>query len=576
MTTSETVRGVPIPEYAGNPFIERLPPILSARALQQTFDRPPVREEHDTRRPAEERLHVALRLLHYSQPTATGRELARRVEQMIYQGYIGRNPRTSDWMRLVQTCGRREVAAKAEKTPARNVKATEVLGDLIPLCDTSTSMLVAGVPGVGKTHSVVVALSRFKQVIYHTSPFALAQIVWLRVECPPTGSLAALCTFFFAAVDKALHAAGVSSTLEKEYKRASLAASLAGMARVANLHAIGCLVIDEIQNVKKAHGEVSELLNFLVTLRNTIGIPIVMVGTTSSLRVVQRSFHDARRGDGFGSMQFDRMPPASPEDTENDVGTNAVDIPDEKTVAKVYGAEFEGFATRMWQHQYTNVFTPASPPLLNALYEETQGVADLMVKLFLLLQLHLISTPGRASEVITPELIRSVADQKFNSVRPYIRALRNNDWKALEKFEDFIDYGKWFASQIRGIVAGEQQPVQAETHGEMRLPPMIVDGSIDRKSVEAIVAGFGVGPKDIERVVAKHAVLIETGNITGLVDGLRADLVARQAQGKDRPKRGPKAPAIDGDLRALAEGAKDGDEVAKRLGLSALDSALAP
>ena len=570
MTTIEIVRGVPIPEYANNLFIDRLPPILSAKRLQETFDRPPLLEEHDTRRPPEERLHVALRLQHYSQPTAAGRELARRVEQMIYQGYIGRNPMSSDWMRLVQTCGRREAAVKAEKKPSSQAKASEVLGDLVPLRDTSTSMLVAGVPGVGKTHSFVVALSRFKQVIYHTAPFVLAQIVWLRVECPPTGSLAALCTFFFAAVDKALNAAGVESNLEDHYRRASLATSLAAMARVANLYAIGCLVIDEIQNVKKAHGEASELLNFLVTLRNTIGIPILMVGTTSSLRVVQRTFHDARRGDGFGSMQFDRMQPAAPAEADGD----EVADDDDGAIPKVYGVEFEGFAKRMWKHQYTNTFTPDSVPLLNALYEETQGVADLMVKCFLLVQQHLISTAKGEPEIITPELIHAVADQKFNAVRPYIRALRENDYAALEKFEDFVDYGRWFEAQIGSVVVGEDRSIGGEAYGEKRLPPMIVDGSIDRAAVEMIVAGFGIGVKDVERVVAKHAALIENGDITGLVDALRVDIAAQSAT-KPKKRSGPLMPPVEGDLRTLAEGAGDAEEVARRLGLSDLDDALA-
>ena len=558
------VRGMAIPEYAGNPFIDRLPPIISSKRLQEAFDRPPLLEAHA----AEERLHVALRLQHYSQPTAAGRELARKIEQMVRQGYIGRTPLTSDWMRLVQTMGRREAAAKAEKKPAYKVEAKDVLRDLVPVRDTSASMLVAGVPGVGKTLSFVVALSRFKQVVYHTTPFVLAQIVWLRVECPSTGSLSALCTFFFAAVDKALNAAGVESNLEDQYKRASLATSLAGMARVANLHAIGLLVIDEIQNVKKAHGEASELLNFLVTLRNSIGIPILMVGTTSSLRVVQRTFHDARRGDGLGSMQFDRMAPA----LLREAGEDQIAEVDQ---VKNYGAEFESFATRMWKHQYTNVSTLASVPLLNALYQETQGVADLMVKLFLLVQLHLISAPGREPEIITPELIAAVADQRFNAVRPYIRALRDNDHKALEKFEDFVDYSRWFESQVASIVPGESAACADEEHGEKRLPPMIVDGSIDRKAVEAIVAGFGVDVKDVERIVAKHASLIEAGDITGLVDGLRNELAASRERGKGKPQRGPKAPPIDGDLRALSEGATDASEIAERLGLSDLDEALA-
>ena len=62
-----------------------------------------------------------------------------------------------------------------------------------------------------------------------------------------------------------------------------LAVLLTGMARVANLHAIGILVVDEIQHVKISRGEGSVLLNFLVTLRNTIGVSLLMIGTMSAL-----------------------------------------------------------------------------------------------------------------------------------------------------------------------------------------------------------------------------------------------------------------------------------------------------
>lgn len=75
------------------------------------------------------------------------------------------------------------------------------------------SCLIIGPPGMGKTHSGKTALGHYDQFIFQEAPLHVAQITWLRIECPPDGSLVALCRFFFAAVDKALEEAGFNSNL---------------------------------------------------------------------------------------------------------------------------------------------------------------------------------------------------------------------------------------------------------------------------------------------------------------------------------------------------------------------------
>lgn len=566
-----------IPEYADNMFIERLPAILGLKQLQASFDRPPLLSEHDRARPPEERLHIVLRLLRFSQPTVAARELGRRIEQMILQGYIGRNPNTSDWMRFAQTCGLREATVKAARSGAAPVLPADALGNLVPVSDTSISTLVAGPPGAGKTHSVETALLRYKQVIYHTAPFVLAQIVWLRVECPPNGSLVSLCRFFFAAVDTALNRAGIESNLVDQYKTASLAVLLVGMARVANLHGIGMLVIDEIQHVKVAHSEGSTLLNFLVTLRNSIGIPLLLVGTMSALRVVQRTFRDARRADGLGSILFDRLGPAEvlaveqdeakAEDTEGD---------SPKPPQPIYGPEFYDFMKRMWRWQYLKIDTELSVPVLNAMYEETQGVIDLVIKLFVLIQMQLINiTAAKPSNVeqITPVLIQQVAARSFNAVRPFIKALRENNQDAIALHEDLLNFNEWFSNYIAGVGMAELNPSNDADHGSPGLPPMTVSGSIDSRVADGVMDGFKIPPKDRAAILSRHGALIENGDISGFVEAISRDQLAHQAR-KDRSPPRVKAPPIDGDLRAVLEGCTDPSEAAKLLGPASLSEAL--
>lgn len=561
MPTPETAGREPIPEYANNPFIERLPPILPMSALQATYDRPPLLTPSDLTRPPEERLHIALRLRRYSQPTVAARELGRRIEQMVRQGYIHRNPNNPGWLRGVEFLGTREAEYKSHASSKASPKALANVLDGVNLVDEAPmSMLVFGPPGVGKTHAVAVSLSRYKPVIKHTTPCVLTQIIWLRMQCPPTGSLVTLCAFFFAAVDEALRKMGIQSGLADQYKRATIGTALVGMARVANLYGIGVLVIDEIQHVKTAHKEWSALLNFLVTLQNSIGIPLVLIGTGAALTVVQRTFRDARRADGLGSILFDRLGPAP-----------GIHMQKKDAPQPIYGEEFATFVKKMWRWQYTNTRTDLDVDILNALFVETQGIIDLIVKLFILVQMRLIGlSDARCDniELITPRVIHEVAKHSFHAVRPFINAIRDNDPIALALHEDLIGTSEWFQHCLS---EASEYGIRDEDHGDRApFPPMAVAGAIDTNVLDLILEGFGVSPARRGRIIAEHAGLIEAGDLAGLVAAIKTTVQAAADQ-QDRKPRTRERP-IEGDVRELLKGAKDASEIIERIGVASLDT----
>lgn len=49
------------------------------------------------------------------------------------------------------------------------------------------------------------------------------------------------------------------------------------------------------------------MLNFFVTLSNTVGIPTVLIGTSKAQQLFKGNFRQARRAASDGSIIWDRM-----------------------------------------------------------------------------------------------------------------------------------------------------------------------------------------------------------------------------------------------------------------------------
>jgi hypothetical protein len=148
------------------------------------------------------------------------------------------------------------------------------------------------------------------------------------------------------------------------------------------------------------------MLNFFVTLVNTIGVPVVLIGTTKAMSILQSEFRQARRGSGQGDLLWNRM--------MNDIS-------------------WETMLRAMWQYQWTKKYTELNEILKNTVYDESQGIIDIAVKLFAMAQVKAIAT---GKEEVSEKIIREVATEKLRLVKPMLEALRSGDRKKILQFED--------------------------------------------------------------------------------------------------------------------------------------------
>ena len=276
-----------------------------------------------------------------------------------------------------------------------------------PIHSTATGFNIIGISGGGKTYGTQRVLNLCPQVVYHSAyrnrPFTFSQIVWLMMSCPFDASIRALCIDFFKIVDDL-----VGTNHYRTYaKDRTTDEMLPAMARVAAIHGMGGLVIDELQFLSESSsGGRARMLNFFCDLTNRVNMPVVFIGTYKALTVLSREFRQIRRGCGEGEKRWERLV-------------------DSKT--------WRFFLKSVWRYQYVRQVTPLTDELCDLYFDLTQGIPDLSVKLHMLTQIRAIRT---GIEAITPAVVRSVASDCFVSAEPILDALRRNDTAALELISD--------------------------------------------------------------------------------------------------------------------------------------------
>lgn len=482
-----------IPQYRGNPLIEALPPSLDDEGLIEKLWSMPEFSPEQRNWTVSERMQMVAQLSSFMVPLPRHVHLAHSLDTLMRQGYVGRIPRSAASHRVF---GKLHEQLREKTTFDTNSNITAQL---------STSLI--GLSGMGKTTTVKRLLSRIPEVIHHPD-YGIYQIPYLHIETPYDGaSVKGLAHSIFRKVDKLLPEAGYTEQYSRN--RSTGAETLMNhAARILHMHCVGLLIVDEIQNLEHSPKNRQALMSLLVSASNELGVPILFIGTNKARHILSLNFRQARRSIGQGFAYWDRL---------------------EKGMPKNPG-EWEDFVSILWRFQWVKNPAAESPFLTDLLYQHSQGIVDIAIKLFAASQVRAMFD---GSETITGQLISDVAKRELGMVQPMIDALRRNDINALQACDDIAPLNlEHLLKNVQQSYAGRKvSGAVIRSDNELFIP-----------TVASALEAVGFEP-EAAADMAENVASTETGNV---LDGVKKALSASTA--------GPKARAVknkDGKKQAV-------------------------
>lgn len=337
------------PIYAGNPWIEALPNIPDDKELFSNLAEKIPYDEKERELDDYIRRECVHSLTQLLVPLSQNGEIARKVYSAIREGYLNRNPLANSMRtrsaQLQQCVITKDSSFRSLSNSNANANGFCIVGD----------------SGLGKTTAVNKALNIFPQVIvherYHDMPFHSNQLVWLRLECPHDCSVKALITDFFSQFDQVMndntyykHAAGGRTSVDQMIPQ---------MALIAQRHGLGLLIIDEIQNLSRAKsGGAEKMMSFIVQLVNTIGVPVLLMGTPNAVPFLSSNLMTIRRSAGQQGMT--KLHPLARE-----------------------SSDWERLIKNLWKYQWTRQQSPLTDEISTLLYEYSVGNIDAAIKIYM-------------------------------------------------------------------------------------------------------------------------------------------------------------------------------------------------
>ena len=461
-----------LPEYDCNPLIQALPRILDDDEFVEKVQHYPLNAADERNLPSKLRYHCVERLTApipygYFQPLNRHIELHRTVITAIMQGYLARD------------IAKPEHAIRARQIHQALVQADgNNLGEYLMGDTSAQSITLIGPSGCGKTTALLRVLNLIPRIIFHRD-YNFFQIPYIKVDCPHSGSLKDLCINIFLNVDSLF---GTTDYYKKFSSRSnSEGHMLAQVATIMNNHGVGALIIDELQYLTAVKKELPErMLNYFVSMVNCLGVPVMRVGTNKAVQLLNKGLKHARRAGGMFWNLMQR------------------------------NEEWELFCEGLFEAQWTRTSVPFSSKISNALFDESQGIADIAIKLHKMVQWRAIALGG--NEIITPDLIREVAAEGLVLVKPMLDAIRSGDPSWMEKYDDIspVDtekyYQKWL-SKIDSIKIAElrkqAQQQQKGTDGASATLSYII--------LELLKLGI---ERSLAKICAEKVLVAKTGNVS--------------------------------------------------------------
>ncbi|MEK5388967.1 ATP-binding protein [Margalitia sp. FSL K6-0131] len=511
-----TYREQALSEYSNNPFIEALPCIFDEDNVLERFMVTPRITQQEKQSETNIRYHVLKRVKNFIQPLPIHFEVERRLSTLIRRGYLARNPLEKTFFERIRVLHQlREDEEEAHKYIDERLNYIR---------STADSLSIIGISGIGKTTAIERLLLMYPQVIKHETykgqPFNRTQIVWLKIDCPYDGSLSTLCKSFFKAIDDLL---GTRYLEKYGYLNRITSTMLLHMTSLASMYGIGMLVIDEIQHLLHSKNDQEEMLNFFVTLSNTVGIPTVLIGTSKAQQLFKGNFRQARRAASDGAIIWDRMA----EDSE----------------------EWDFFLETLWELQCLKTRSELTEDVKKTFYEECQGITSVAVNLFILAQERALFDESNEEERITPRVLKKTAKEDMKIIQPMLNAIRKSDLKAMYKYEDIM-------INLDDLMINHKQNTEYE--GKIKKAMKERQNTLGYKRQDTIenltveVASLGIFDNlelsDIKRIIIK---IVENNPIDTDLNVLKTDSIQQAITINQQKKKNKESKMQKGELLPL-------------------------
>lgn len=425
-------------DYKNNPLIEALPDLIEEDEVIDLLAEYPHFDREEVKLNKVYRCHLVQRIFQYFQPLSIHLDLYNRFSMIIRQGYLSRNPISIKYTKSFND-GYKDILNNKINYENESFKSP------------ASGFTIVGVSGMGKTTAVNRILLRIPQIILHSrykdKTLCMYQVTWIKLECPFDGSVKALCINFFENIDRLLN-----TNYMRKYGSGRLSANamIPIMAQICRSINLGVLVIDEIQNLNSAKsGGAEKMLNYFLNLVNVIGLPVILIGTPTAIEIIQSQFRLARRNSAMGALYWDRL--------KNDMN-------------------WQLFIEGMWEYQWTNEYTRLTKELSDVLYEESQGIIDIAIKLYAMAQIKAIS--NTQTEKITASLIRSIAKDNLKLVKPMLDALKTGNVSKIARYEDIsMEINKFIRNEMNNLQVKDKID-QIKKHRENQKIDIIKDVKI--------------------------------------------------------------------------------------------------
>ncbi len=437
-----------VPENQGNPLIEAIPNRLTRDELYNSLYSTPRFNGNISNLDDEERLELIQQIKpSYWLPMEMHFLRYRNLYTMLKIGYQSRNPTTAMYHRQM-ALGLDQILEAGTDSDGANIAGN---------IQTAQQCAEIGLSGLGKSKSYDKLLQLIPQVILHTeykgNLLPCKQVTWLKIECPSNKSVGALCRNFYSALDDLLGTKYYKVVAEKSRNIEVMAKQ---MSKVAGLVNLGILVIDEIQRINRAQsGGDNKMIDFITELTNSIGIPIIIIGTFKAMYLFRTCLANCRRGipDGYSENISDRM-------ADN--------------------WEWDEFIESLWELQYTKNRTKLTPELKATMYYHTIGIPDFAVKLFMHVQSYAILSSE--DEIMTVEMIEEVANRTLRLVEPIFERIRKGEDVDPEEFEDlkpdWVSFNRYLMEaknriHLDGNLSEEHKRILAQRNRQIQFEEMV-------------------------------------------------------------------------------------------------------